>query len=712
MKFKYSCVLDYTPLMAAQSFIWTESLLFNKVDPSDIFIHIIGKIPSGLLDYFKEKNINIVYNETFDNRNKYCNKLVQLDTFKGLDFDYVFLMDCDTAIVSLDKLELTDKVYAKIVDFPNPPEILLKNIFKEASLKYKEAETSFIMNGSNTTDFNNCNGGVYIISKPFLNDLAPKWKEHTLWCIDNANLFTERYSKHADQVGFSLAMSSLNTEVSHLEIEWNCPTHINKNLLDASIDPKILHFHDCINEHMLIKKTGLEKIDTKIDVINLKINEYLSSSLNNSMFWNLRYALYPKLGSGLGSRGEILEYKRKLIKYVTYGFQNKSIVDVGCGDLELTKEFEFSNYTGLDVSQESLRICKEKKPEWKFLNKEISNSEIDDADFIMCFDVLIHQSSKIDFEEIVKSIVEKGNERIVIGAYNEPPEYSSDITYFYNGIFDEISKYSKFNEIGVITKYRDVSVVVATNYKRTHSRDIKAKDLNTAFTQVKRPDLLQYLVDVSRKELGFFTSHYPRVYEYSWLLEQLVDAKGASVLDIGAGVCPLPICLTEKGLNVTTIDFHSKVRLIKDKDNWNEWGFLDYSIINKNIESKNIDFSKYKESKLFDYVYSISVIEHMPRKIRVKVLQKASKILIKGGAILLTIDLIPNTENLWNLSEDKEVEPIEEHGDITTFKQELIDCGFEISGEHVQKNIKDSRTDVYYLKAILKRKSFFKSLFK
>jgi len=711
MNLKFSCVLDYSPLMAVQSFIWTESLLnVIKVKPSDIYIHTVGEIPDELLKYFKEKKINIVYKETFDTRNKYCNKLVQLDTFENLDFDYVFLMDCDTAIVSLDNLVLKDKVYSKIVDFPNPPENLLKNIFKEANLKYKESETSFKINESNTTDFNNCNGGVYIISKSFLNEFAPMWKEYSLWGIENSNLFTEPYSKHADQVGFALALNKLGVQVSHLGIEWNFPTHVHKKLL-PDIEPNIIHFHHCLDEHMRVKKVGLKKIDTKIDVINNLINDNLSKSLDNSLFWNLRYALYPKLGSGVGSRGEILKYKKDIITYTTYNFLDKEVIDVGCGDLELTKDFKFSNYTGLDVAQESLRICKEKKPDWNFINKGITNVEIKSADLIMCFDVLIHQSSKEDFELTVKSIVEKGKERIVIGAYNEQPKYSSDITYFYNGIFDEINKYDKFNEIGIIAKYRDVSVIVATKHNKTHFRDITSEDLNFAFSEVKRPDLLQYLVDVSRKELGFYTSHYPRVFEYSWLLEELENETEATVLDIGAGVCPLPICLSEKGLKVTTVDSHTKIRLEKDKADWNEWGFLDYSIFNKNITSKNINFSKYKNFKRFDYIYSISVIEHMPSSIRIKVLQKAAKLLKKGGSILLTIDLIPNTENLWNLSEDKEVEPIDIHGTIKSLKQELNNCGFQITKEETQRNIKDSRTDVYYVKAILNKKNIFTRFF-
>lgn len=713
MVYKFSCVVDNKPLFKAQAYIFVTSLLeLLQVEPENIFVHTTHRTGEEFYKWLENKKVNIVEIAPFSENNLYCNKLQQLSTFENReDFDYVFLMDCDTAILTLEGLQLTEEVYAKPVDFPNPPSNILKNIYKEAGVIYIPFKSSFPLNNDSETEINNCNGGVYIISSKFLKKLAPKWKDYALWGINNASLFTPKYCKHADQVSFGLAMASLDEKLTHLPIEYNFPTHISKDLL-PNTSPKIIHYHGCIDEHMRLKTVGLPIIDREIGKINECILENLNNSLDNSMFWNLRYALYPELGSGVGSRGEVLAYKQKLIQYLTYNFKNKNIIDVGCGDLELMKNFQFENYTGFDVSTESLKISKEKRPDWKFENKTIVSADVSEVDLVMCFDVLIHQSRKEDFQEMVKSMVVKAKERLIIGAYNEPPTFSSKITHYYNGILEEIKKHNKFDEIGIMGTYRDVSVVVASTNVNTHKRDIGSVNLNRAFSEVTRPDLLQYLVDVSRHNLGFYTSHYPRVFEYSWLLEQLESETEKNVLDIGAGVCPLPLCLSEMGIHVTTVDYHSTIRMEQDKADWNEWGFLDYSLIDPKIQSTNMDFSKYKTRERFDSIYSISVIEHMPKKVRLEVLKKAAKLLKKDGSILLTIDLFPNTNDLWNLSENKAVEPIGVHGTIKTFKQELASLGFEIEKEHIQRDIYESRTDVYFIKAILKRrKGLFSSVF-
>lgn len=713
MNYKFSCVVDNNPIFKAQAYIFVTSLLeLVKVEPENIFVHTTNKTNEEFYQWLESKNVNIIEITPFSENNPYCNKLQQLSTFENnQDFDYVFLMDCDTALLSLEDLDLNEKVYAKTVDFPNPPSSILKTIYKKAEVAYTPFTSSFPLKDDMETEFNNSNGGLYIISNAFLKKLAPKWKANANWCIENATLFTPKYSKHADQVAFGLAMASLSEKLIHLPLEYNFPTHVPTSLL-PNTSPKILHYHGEIDEHMKIKKKGLPLVDREIVKINESILENLNNSLDNAMFWNLRYALYPELGSGVGSRGDVLSYKKNLIKYLTYNFTEKKIIDVGCGDLELMKDFPFDKYIGLDVSTESLKISKAKRPDWKFINKSIIDDQITKADLIFCFDVLIHQSVKEDFQEMVKSMVEKAENRLIIGAYNEPPTFSSKITHYYNAILNEIKKYDKFDEIGIMGKYRDVSVVVASKNNITHKRDIGPDNLNRAFEEVKRPDLLRYLVDVSRKALGFYTSHYPRVFEYTWLLEQLENTNGNSVLDIGAGVCPLPLCLSEMGMEVTTVDSHSTQRLPKDKANWNEWGFLDYSIINPKIQSTNVDFSQYKINKRFDSIYSISVIEHMPKKIRRNVLKKTATLLKKNGSLLLTIDLVPNTNDLWNFSEDKEVEPISVHGTTQTFKKELASLGFKIEKEHIKRNIYESRTDVYFIKAILKRKKgVFSSLF-
>lgn len=518
--FKFSCVLDESPLMAVQSYIWLNSLLSYNIDPSNIFIHTIGGITNEYFTYLKDKGINIIECEVFDERNRYCNKLVQFSTFEEIeDYEYVFLMDCDTAVISLEGLELSNNVYGKIVDFPNPPLKLLKEIFKSEGFKIHESNTSFPLNNENITDWNNCNGGVYIIHRDFLPSLAPKWKNYALKCMDEKESFTIQYKKHADQVGFALAMASLNEKVSHLNIEWNFPIHMEPQ--NRNVIPKIFHFHKEITKNLRLKPVKNKLVDAELEKINYRLNKVLESN----------YDLHPR-----------------------------------------------------DI----------------------------------------------------------GEEKLVIG-------------------------------------------MILNDF----------------------PNILKELVNISRENIGFFTSHFSRVFEYSWILFNLNERQDISVIDIGAGVCPLPICLADRKFKVTTIDSHPLIRKEENRKKWNEWGYLDYSRYRTNIQSLNIDFQKFRPSELFDVIYSVSVIEHLSRKDRKNIIKKSACILKKGGELLLTVDIIPNTNKIWNMSEDRQVESSNLHGEIINLKKEIRRSGFEIISEKIQRNIPYSRTDVLYLKCRLKQKNLW-----
>lgn len=709
MKNKFSCVLDYSPLMAVQCYIWTQSLLYNKILPKDIYVHTVGEIPKRLQHYLEKIEVNLVPVPIFDKRNKYCNKLVQLETILSLEenFDYIFLMDCDTAIVSLEDLKLNELVYAKIVDYPNPPINIIKKIFEKEGFEIEKSVTSFALAESNVTDYNNCNGGVYIIQKKFLKSLAPRWKKYSLKCIEYKELFTDSYHQHADQVGFALAMKSLNRKVEHLELKWNFPTHIpTKNITDK---PAILHFHEQIDEHLKLKKGSNLLVNESINQINNIISDSFNKTFDNSLFWDLRYTLYPELGSGVGSRGEILDYKKRLLYYLSQSFLNKKVIDIGCGDLELTREIDYKDYNGYDISREALRISKIKRPDWNYFHLENIPDYLPKADLIICFDVLIHQANKKDYQDLLQNILRSARSRVIIAGYNEMPNHVSDITNFYSCLLKDISTDEKFNEINLAGHYRDVSVVVASNIQLEHSREIGYENLNKAFKEVERPDLLQFLVDVSRSFFGFYTAHFPRVFEYSWILHKL-ESKKLNVLDIGAGVCPLPLCLAMTGWNVVTVDSHNLVRDLAKKGDWNEWGYLDYSHFNEKIKSFNTDFGSFNSEEKFDVIYSVSVIEHMPALNRRKIIKKAARLLNNGGLLLLTVDVVPNTDEIWNLSENKQVENARKHGKLENLKKELSRAGFELVENFVQREIPFSKTDIFYVVARLNKKGILKRM--
>jgi 2-polyprenyl-3-methyl-5-hydroxy-6-metoxy-1,4-benzoquinol methylase len=206
------------------------------------------------------------------------------------------------------------------------------------------------------------------------------------------------------------------------------------------------------------------------------------------------------------------------------------------------------------------------------------------------------------------------------------------------------------------------------------------------------------IVDTSRRYLGFFTRTPPRALEYPWVLEQVDAASTQHVVDLGAGVSVVPLLLSERGHEVVTVDYSSKIVMNIPKEKWNEWGFLDYSLLRRNILSINADFSSIElQPSTFDVVYSVSVIEHMPASVRKATLSRAANILVPRGRIVLTLDLQPNSYRLWNLDRGKVVEPPDLHGTLDEFLTELEQAGFSVDTLQVLRFIPLAGADIALL---------------
>ena len=195
--------------------------------------------------------------------------------------------------------------------------------------------------------------------------------------------------------------------------------------------------------------------------------------------------------------------------------------------------------------------------------------------------------------------------------------------------------------------------------------------------------------DTSRIELGFVTDHPTRKYEYDWILKHFTGDNGR-VLDIGAGCSPVPIILSRRGYDVVTVDNG-------DENNINqpEWNFMDYA--KWGCTSYNKDFTSYKARKKFDYIYSISVIEHMTTIDRIATFKHAKKLLTSGGTILLTIDLRHKTNELHNRVRGVKVE--DNHGEVDDVLDELIEIGFTGIEYFIHRDIKGISIDTFYIRA-------------
>ncbi|MDR3387543.1 MAG: methyltransferase domain-containing protein [Rudaea sp.] len=199
----------------------------------------------------------------------------------------------------------------------------------------------------------------------------------------------------------------------------------------------------------------------------------------------------------------------------------------------------------------------------------------------------------------------------------------------------------------------------------------------------------------------FFPAHNPRALEYPWLAENVpADLRGLRLLDVGAGVNPLPFVFADRGAVVVTLDNHPATRDPDHREHWNEWGSLDYSRLDPRISSLRVAYEQSVIAQPFDCIYSVSVIEHLPWRIRRQWLGKFAQQLKSRGVLLLTVDLVPDTDLLWNMSEGNVVEDAAVHGEFSTLIDELGQTGFAVADTRVERRIPATRVDVGFIKAM------------
>lgn len=231
------------------------------------------------------------------------------------------------------------------------------------------------------------------------------------------------------------------------------------------------------------------------------------------------------------------------------------------------------------------------------------------------------------------------------------------------------------------------------------ANDVAADALAAALERSPTPDLLQTVVDVSRRRFGWFTRHPSRAFEYPWVVARLSARRGGRVVDVGAGVSPVPLLLALYGVLVTTVDDSLLVRdPAAGAADWDEWGFLDYGKLDASITSVQGDAADLAMPPgSCAAVYSISVVEHMPAATRRRLWPRLAAWLSPGGALVLTVDLMPGTEHLWNRASGQEVEPIDQHGDLPGLIAELGGLGFRLDERSDLRGLPGMRADVSLL---------------
>ncbi|MGE4311842.1 class I SAM-dependent methyltransferase [Desulfovibrio sp.] len=699
MKICFSCVVDQNPVIRMQSLNLLASIRAYALENCDIFFNLIGSHPTHYIESCLEQGVHLVQIESFGGwEARYCNKLRQLKVKELRDYDIAVLCDTDIAFVeNIHKILDPSLIQAKYVDTCTPPLEILNSLLAKAGISSSGASATATHTKESTLEFY-CNGGLYVIPTHFLDSLAEKWEKYARFCLQE---LPQPWTHYSDQTAFAMAMAELRLPFRPLPGEWNYPVHFapESYLENESCPVSVLHYHDRLDDNAYIKPVGVPFIDVAVEKANHALRNHRRTNFNNTAYWDYRYAAHSSVGSGIGSRGAFMDFKRKVLYPLLSLFRHKDILDVGCGDLEVMCESDALHYTGLDRSAAALNIAKEKRPDWKFICGDITSVE-KRADISLCIDVLIHIPHKKEYRDLVRSILDYTKEVAVFAAFNRPPQISSHVCFFHEPIVETLKKDPRVGEITVLGEYRDITLLLA--HKKTHTvkhpADIPLYTLAANFVRSPYQDLTLDLIDLSRKAFGFFTRTPTRVLEYPWIAHTIGNASGKRVLDIGAGINPLPLWFSKNNAHVTTADLHEKVFTKKDLPNCNEWGFFDYSCIDDRITSLNKD-AKDLSDEPFDVLYSCSAIEHIPRKNRIENVHNWFSISKPGGQLVVTIDLVPGTRRLWNYCEGKPVEPRGEHGDLDGFLLELNEAGFTVKDIVLETDCPLSNTDIAMINA-------------
>ena len=128
-----------------------------------------------------------------------------------------------------------------------------------------------------------------------------------------------------------------------------------------------------------------------------------------------------------------------------------------------------------------------------------------------------------------------------------------------------------------------------------------------------------------------YTLYPMRLWEYTRVFEICNLKQGMKVLDAGGASSPIVFYCGEKGIDITTFDLQEPLventKGVATKMGWN-------TITAIKRDMTETGFS----DDYFDAVISISVLEHLPKKVKIKAIKEFTRILKPNGIIGLTFD--------------------------------------------------------------------------
>ncbi len=154
------------------------------------------------------------------------------------------------------------------------------------------------------------------------------------------------------------------------------------------------------------------------------INKWFNQKFHSSAeYWERRYVLNGN--SGAGSYGEKAVYKAQFLNQFVLDHKIETVVEFGCGDGNQLRQLNFPIYTGLDVSEKAIALCKEisqSDDTRTFLHYPVNFATLPGpkikAHLVLSLDVLYHLVEDDVFETYMNDLFNCATRYIIIYAWD------------------------------------------------------------------------------------------------------------------------------------------------------------------------------------------------------------------------------------------------------------------------------------------------------
>lgn len=469
LKTIYSFVVDASPRFAYQAYYLARSLAKHGADSmAHLHVHFTPAVSQRIIAIFSELGCTIHQLEPFGDK-KFCNKIAQLEALLPLEFDRAVLLDTDMIAVSDLRPFLKDDILlAKPVDQSLPRVKTLKALARLAGMKSLPAPLSTDTRQrkglfERKTLAGNCNGGFYSIPRKLAERINGPWRRWALWLLEHDSILRDaKKLNHVDQTSMWLTINMEGIPFRRCSSNVNYFLHLPYKpfYYDPAQPIALLHYHDAsINTLGLIEPIAplTEAAAAAVKAANDQIGE----SFHNQLFWDMRYDKFPERGSGVGSKGHNLELKRGWLAAEKIE-SAASVLDVGCGNLELVRNFRMNNYLGLDQSDQALETARKAQPNWAFRAVDLQRdaASISGAEMVICFEVLIHQPMREAYDRLINFLADKAQAKLIVSGYEDRERVmaGNHMIFFYEPLSQSLKKTGKFRTIEKIGSHSDVEV--------------------------------------------------------------------------------------------------------------------------------------------------------------------------------------------------------------------------------------------------------------